>query len=60
MKFVQTKSIVSKGLCRQCGGSGARLRPIKNKDGVVIKLLNFVRCSSCAGHGVRRSMSVCN
>lgn len=54
-KTSETK-VIGKGLCRQCGGSGSLLRPLKS-HGLIVKLNNFVRCSSCGGHGMRRSMS---
>jgi DnaJ-class molecular chaperone len=34
-------------LCRRCLGSGQLLRPIDDK------VLNFLKCSDCQGHGVR-------
>ncbi len=51
--FEKTPTL-GKSLCKQCRGSGFLYRP--QHVGNVRKHV-FVRCASCSGHGVRRSLS---
>ncbi len=37
--------------CKSCGGSGWRLRPLRDAEEKIIKTVNFRRCSGCGGHG---------